>query len=245
MAKKITTGTLEIAKYRENNYSGCLYDCKYCWARRMINRTNKEKAENWSNMELKEHKMNKGFRKRNGKIMYPNVHDIPYIPEILDNCIRFMKTMLEPGNELIITTKPDHRSIQKICNELKEYKDNIQFLFTITSFHDKRLKKWEPGAPNFDSRRRAFEIAYLWDYKINFLVEPLLDKNPRKLIDFLELFIDDGKILIGFMNYHGTNLVNEFKNVEKVYNRFRSRKNVFFKDSVFNTLGIPIEEWSL
>ncbi|GAH88031.1 unnamed protein product, partial [marine sediment metagenome] len=83
-------------------------------------------------------KIDKGYRKRNGRIMLPTSHDITL--ESLDNCLIVLKKLFESENEVLITTKPKFYCIKKICKDFIEYKDSFQFRFTITSINNELLK---------------------------------------------------------------------------------------------------------
>jgi len=128
---KITSGTLEWASSNVNLISGCSNNCKYCYAKKIAIRFKRKTSKTWKNMEINEKAVNRDYRKRRGRIMFPSSHDIT--PLVLDPCMKVLKKLVSKGNEVLITTKPNLLVIRKICDTFQHayYKDWIQFRFTI------------------------------------------------------------------------------------------------------------------
>lgn len=231
----ITSGTKEWADSNCNIYSGCSNNCSYCYAKKMAIRFKRKTNENWPVMELNEKAFRKGYSKRKGRIMFPTSHDIT--PETVNNCIIVLKKILRAGNEVLITTKPDPICIIRICDELRKYKSQIQFRFTITSINDDILKKWEPNAPLFEQRLHALKHAYIFGWKTSISMEPCLDKNPIPLIMKLSRFVSES-MWFGMLNYCKTEF-NTFKIIIKIIEDIKHlpeiiRSKIRIKDSIRN-----------
>jgi len=127
---KITSGTKEWADSNVNCYFGCSNDCRYCYAKKMAIRFKRKTEKNWKVMIPNERVINKNFKKRQGRVMFPSSHDIT--PTSLNTCIIVLKRLLKAGNEVLITTKPNLSCIKKICDYFFKFKSSIQFRFTIT-----------------------------------------------------------------------------------------------------------------
>ena len=194
--------------------------------------------------------INKGYKKRKGRIMIPTSHDVT--EESLENCLIVLRKLLLAKNSVLITTKPKFECTKIICNEFMKFKDLIQFRFTITSFNNDLLKFWEPGAPLFRERLKSLNFAYIKGFKTSISIEPFLDKNPYILVEKLKYFVTES-IWIGKMNYVKSNSINS--NDERYYDFIReinSRNNLIkivkqsknypklirIKDSIFNLLNM-------
>lgn len=235
---KITSGTKEWASSNINIYSGCSNDCVYCYAKKMAIRFKRKTNENWKDMILNEKAFNKRYGKRKGRVMYPSTHDIT-IETITNNIIFLKNEILLPGNIVLITTKPDPRCIEKLCSELSDYKSQIQFRFTITSFHDKILKEFEPNAPSFNQRFQALQYAYKKGWKTSLSIEPFLDNNPIPMIETIAPFVSD-TIWVGKLNYVKTEF-NSLENIINIVERLRNlpediKSKIRLKDSIKNLL---------
>ncbi|MHA1439268.1 MAG: spore photoproduct lyase family protein [Promethearchaeota archaeon] len=214
---KITLGTKEWSDYSVNCINGCSNNCRYCYARKMAIRFGRKNNDNWVKMEIRQHNVEKKYRKRRGRFMFPTAHDITDDPKILDACIKVIKNIVEPSNSILITTKPRLNVIKKICNEFLDFKEFIQFRFTITSNNDKLLRFWEPGAPSFNERLNALKYAYNRGYKTSISIEPFLNK-PSEFIEQFIPFITES-IWVGPMNYIKCNGLYEKE--KYYYNKIR------------------------
>ncbi len=215
-----TSGTKEWASSNINIQQGCKNGCKYCYAARMAIRFKRcENLKDWtSNIQTYENNITKNYRKRNGRIMFPTTHDI-YINNLV-NCLEVLNTLLRAGNEILITTKPDLYCIKEICDELYQYKKQIQFRFTIGSKNDDVLNTWEPNAPDFCERISSLKCAFWNGFKTSISIEPYLDSNPQGVIEIVEPFVTE-TIWLGVMN--SRNLPKEgrelYENQKKLYSR--------------------------
>ncbi|MFW9970049.1 MAG: radical SAM protein [Candidatus Odinarchaeota archaeon] len=248
-SNKITQGTKEWADSNINLYYGCSNNCRYCYAKKMAIRFKRKTNETWNIMELNLKKIEKKFRKRNGRVMFPTSHDIT--TETLDNCLIVLKRLVDAGNEILITSKPQLTCVKKICEKFKDHKDLIQFRFTITSNDNEKLKFWEPGAPSFEERFETLKYAFKKGFKTSISIEPFLDRNPYILVEKLKKYTTES-IWIGKMNYiKSTNIKEEnidfYKNIREIIDKENLTKilkkaldydNSFLriKDSIYNYL---------
>ena len=87
-------------------------------------------------MEINQKAVDKQYKKYDGRVMFPSSHDIVDDPEVLKSCMIVLEKLLQAGNEVLVTTKPDLEVVTKILNQFGEYKNQIQFRFTISSNND-------------------------------------------------------------------------------------------------------------
>lgn len=240
-----TSGTKEWASSNVNIQKGCKNGCKYCYAARMAVRFKRcSNLFEWTNMiQSDPKKVQKNYRKRNGRIMFPTSHDI-YSSNLVV-CLDVLDKLLKSGNEVLITTKPEDYCIEEICDEFQQYKDQIQFRFTIGSTNDNVLKKWEPNAPSFDERVSALKGAYFEGFKTSISIEPYLDNFPHEVIEEVEPFVTE-TIWLGIMN---TKIPTEGKELyeKKLYSKefvsylvkeceIKAKGKLRLKDSIKNLL---------
>jgi len=256
-----TKGTKEFADNNFNWCYGCNNNCVYCYSKWMAVKFKRIQSESeWEIMRPNLKITNKKrFKKYDGIIMTPTSHDIT--EDSIDTGIKLYKKLLETGNELLITTKPKSSLIERLMSELKPFRDQITFRFTITSFIKDVLKFFEPGAPNFVDRYKAVSSAFHKGWKTSLLIEPFLDEDPTVLIN--QFFYTSGSLDIitdtvwlgimnpSFIHYFKDRLPANFlerysyenlqKIVNKINNEFPSeiRKKIRLKDSIKN-LGFEI-----
>ena len=247
--RKITLGTKEWADSNVNCYFGCSNNCEYCYAKKMAIRFKRKTEETWRIMILNQKSIDKGYNKRNGRVMFPTSHDIT--SESLENCIKVLRKLLIARNSVLITTKPQLECVKKICNEFRKYQSLIQFRFTITSNYNDILRFWEPNAPSFEERLASLKYAYNYGFKTSISIEPFLDKDPYILVENLVPYVTES-IWIGKMNYvisknieekeekyyNFIQKINSKENLLKIIEKSRVYKNhlVRIKDSIFNSL---------
>lgn len=133
---------------------GCSNDCLYCFAKGDIvkkrckgNKANLKEVplKDWPKEELSKTGILNKYKLYANPIMCPGTHDIT--EGSFENTLTMLQRLLMAGNRVLIVSKPRLRFIKKICDELKEYKENIIFLFTIGAMSDEILSFWEPSAP--------------------------------------------------------------------------------------------------
>jgi DNA repair photolyase len=249
--RHITSGTKEWADHNVNCIKGCTNNCRYCYAKIIAKRFGRCTEITWKEIKINQKIINKKFGKYDGRVMFPSSHDIPDIPEAKKACFSVIKSLLEAGNDILITTKPRLRIIQGLVQDFQIYKPQIQFRFTITSIDNKLLSFWEPGAPTVEERLDCLKYAYNNSFKTSVSIEPFLDYDPIKLIELVLPFVTES-IWIGPMNYIPKNgIPNEDRpKYEEIRSRYELNhlKNIFeslkdyptirFKDSMAIRLGL-------
>jgi DNA repair photolyase len=193
----------------------------------------------------------KPIKFKEGGIMFPTTHDLPF--KHSDWWMPFLKGLLEKGNDVLIVSKPELASIKLICDTFEDYKDKIEFRFTIGTHDDENRKYWEPGAPRMYERITALIYAYESGYKTSVSMEPLLDKRPEILIRYIEKFVTE-TIWIGTMNHmsiadfqNGREMcwfeemkrINSRENMQRIYDLLKDNPKIRWKDSVRDLLGLP------
>lgn len=231
--QKITSGTKEWADHNINCYYGCSNDCKYCYAKKMAIRFGRKTEDTWKEMEPNFRAINKNYKKRKGRIMFPTSHDIT--EESLEYCLSVLKKLLCSGNEILITTKPVPFCIIRIVEDFYQFRSQIQFRFTITSIKNKLLADWEPNAPTFEERMSSLLIARIRGFKTSVSIEPFLDMNPIPLIQIIYPYITES-IWVGKLNYRETEF-NTWENIQKVVENIKKLPlqiidKIRFKDSI-------------
>ena len=219
----------------------------------MAIRFKRKSNDNWKIMEPNQKAINKKYLKRKGRIMFPTSHDIT--TESMNDCLIVLNKLLISGNTVLITSKPRYDCIKKICDKFNNYnfKENIQFRFTITSNNNKILKFWEPEAPLFEERIKALKYAFDNGYKTSVSIEPLLDNNLISLIKELKPFVTES-VWIGKMNYVKVNnltqneelfyenirVLNKKQNWSKIVKEIKefNYDKIRFKDSIKNLLSL-------
>ncbi|MHA1145516.1 MAG: radical SAM protein [Candidatus Helarchaeota archaeon] len=228
--KNKTAGTKEWADSNVNFLYGCRNDCVYCYAKKMAYRFKRIiTLDEWKNMKINRNAIDKNYKKRSGRIMFPTSHDlfpkhIPYIKQVLEK-------LLAAGNDILITTKPRLDVIKFICEDFSAYKKQIQFRFTITSISDTMLRQYEPNAPTFKERLSSLIHAFNSGFKTSISIEPFLDYDPIPLVCLLSDFVTES-IWIGPMNHHATtNNIYTRENLLRIYNELKNNEIVRFKDA--------------
>lgn len=219
-SRKITLGTKEWADSNVNCYFGCSNNCRYCYAKMIAIRFKRKTEDTWKIMEPNEKNIVKGYKQRNGRIMFPTSHDIT--EESLLNCLIILKKLIESNNRVLITTKPRLNCVKMICNSFAKKKEPIQFRFTITSIDNEYLKFWEPGAPLFEERLESLIHAFNQGYKTSISIEPFLDIDPIPLVKVLLPYVTES-IWIGKMNY--VRVKDITPNEKKYYDLIRKLNN--------------------
>ena len=232
MNDKTPFGTKEWASRNENLIKGCSHDCKYCYAKSMTIQHKHNTKENWSNEIVNQAKLKKGFRKYDGRIMFPSSHDIT--PAHLYDCMTFLNHILQSGNQVLIVSKPRLICIKPICDTFSPYKDKILFRFTIGSADSTILKFWEPNAPDFDERLESLKYAFNAGYETSVSCEPMLDDKIDDVIQKVIPYVTE-TIWIGKPNKLNERLsMNGFKNDQLTMGRARSLMELFSDEYVLD-----------
>ncbi|MCD7900251.1 MAG: radical SAM protein [Bacteroides sp.] len=249
-------GTYEWAVENANFINGCSNNCKYCYSREMAIRFKRKTSENWSTEEINYNQFNKKIKKVDGFIMFPSSHDIT--PVNLPSTIIFLKKLLEAKNNILIVSKPHFEVIQSICNNFSQYKKHILFRFTIGSKNNETLNFWEPGAPNYEERKRCLIYAYENGFETSISCEPMLDRNTVNLISDLQDYVTDF-IWIGKANFllrrltmngitdsetieRAEKLMNSQSdsNIKMLYRKLKDNPKIKWKESIKRVLNLEI-----
>jgi DNA repair photolyase len=212
--------------------------------------------DSWKNEIVKPEKLSKGFRKRNGRIMFPTTHDIT--PENIEACTCFLGHILESRSKVLVVSKPHLECIKKLCDEFQEYKHQILFRFTIGSTDSAVLKFWEPGAPDFEERLSSLKNAFDMGYSTSVSCEPMLDGNIDDLVAQVSLYVTDS-IWLGKMNQAGSRLalngandsetlaaMRRLKSIQSdeqillLYSRYKNNNLIKWKESIKKVVGLDI-----
>lgn len=190
---KRTRGTKQWSKYTENLVYGCPYGCNYevggyCYACRFLKRSGLD-PKPWTAWRWRNGVEKKGFKKRSGRTMVPSLHDI--FPEILEVTTEFLKRLLKPGNEVLITTKPHPYCIRHMADELEEWKDLITWRLTITTPNPSLMAKYEPFAPTLHERMNSLIYLQKRGYETTVSAEPFLS-DPVETYKLVEPYITGG-----------------------------------------------------
>lgn len=243
-SKTITSGTREWADYNVNCISGCSNDCRYCYAKKMALRFGRATKDTWKIMKVNQAKVHKNYYKKSGRVMFPSSHDITDDPEIETACFTVLSNLLENGNDVLVTTKPRFSVVKKIVSKFNDFKETMQFRFTITSSNDELLRFWEPNAPLFKERMDSLKLAFSKGFRTSVSMEPFLDNCPEELVEQVEPFCTES-VWIGKMNYIRRNnltpVEQEFyenvrenytlEHLEEVFLNLKDNPKIRFKDS--------------
>jgi len=250
ISKKITSGTKQYAGSNVNAFNGCSNGCTYCYAMKMALRFERIASyQEWLEMKPNKRAIEKKYGRRKERIMFPTSHDIT--PETYHACIGVLKKLLNAGNEVLITTKPNLIVITKMMRDLDGYKAQIQFLFTITSMDSTLLAFFEPHAPPFKERMLALSLAFICGFRTNVSIEPNLERDPFLLIKKVAPCVTDN-IWFGIMTqisrtilpgeifyYNYIREINEIENILKIFHSFKYlpveiREKIRIKDTIQN-----------
>lgn len=257
---KKVSGTKEWAEHSMNFMKGCPNVCKYCYSSaNTIGRWKTVKPGEWQTPVFMEKSFNKKIGKKQGTIMFPTTHDI--YPEIIYKSIEFLRKLLEPGNKILIVSKPHYNCIHELCDKLWEFKSQILFRFTIGSCHDSILSYWEPFAPNFFERLKSLNLAFNLGFKTSVSCEPMLDQDIRLLVSHLKPYVTDS-IWLGKMNQVEKRLkangvtkvpigmqsgIDHWENDDNIwtlYCRYKEDPKIKWKESIKKIVGIEVPEKS-
>ena len=254
--EKPVFGTKEWASHNENLISGCSNNCRYCYAKAMASRFKRKTSDNWKDEIVDKSKLEKKFKKKQGRFMFPTTHDIT--PDNLDWCMAYLENILKAGNEVLIVSKPHPECIQAMCQRFIKYQQQILFRFTIGSTDNATLKFWDQNAPSFDERLEALEYAHRMGFATSVSCEPLLDKNADDLIRQVRPYVTDaiwlGKVNMIIsrlkINGHGdqetmtkaNKLIEDLSEsyIKELHMRYQNDPNIKWKDSFKKVVGIDI-----
>lgn len=255
------TGTKEWSDATKNIDSGCRNGCRYCWAAyNAIHRFKRvENVEKWTHPTHTKEEFIKP-KKINGILMFPSTHDI--CPENVDRCIAYLTGHLAIGNKVLIVTKPHVKVVEKMCEWLKQWKDQIVWRFTIGTLNEESRLFWEPGSTTIAERELAIQLASRLGFKTSISAEPYYDISildlPARFMPYIT-----NNIWIGKMNHVESRVVWKLGNaqdihsdywkdrmfevssdefVRKIYNKFKDDPRIKWKDSIRKVMMLPGED---
>lgn len=202
------------SKKTVNFATGCENDCRYCYAKGMATRFRQVEEGQWPYMRVRQHDVEKKHRNYGEVVMFPSSHDIT--PSVLNETVIVLGNLLKVGNKVLVVSKPRLECIERLCDEFKEYKNDILFRFTIGAKSNKVLSFWEPGASAYEERKEALRYAYENGFDTSVSAEPILDMD-----DVLDLFFDlepfvSETIWLGKMNHVKKNVHFEGPEVTRI-----------------------------
>lgn len=255
MAKiKKATGVAEWANKSLNIQKGCEHNCIYCYAKGQLVRVNHVQRGDWEKPIILKDKIKENYRLYEENVMFPTSHDIT--PGNIDAVMDMLHRYLKPGNKMLIVTKPHIDCMERMTNELSNFKDQIEFRTTISSTDNRILKFWEPGAPLIEERLESLKLAFNCGYKTSISSEPMLDGDPYSIYNMSEKF-RTGDHWFGLLNnrtkgiisintgdtntkYHSA--LEELRSIQdddfiiNLYNHFKNNPEVRWKDEVSERL---------
>jgi len=226
--------------------SNCPNDCKYCYMKRLKNKFHNVDIENL-NVVIDKKRVDKNFKKvKKGDekmIMFPSSHDITV--ELVDDFIKVATKMLDAGHYLLIVTKPNLICINKMIDQLANYKNQIMFRLTITSNDLNLLNYFEHNAPKYEERKQCLINLFNNGFQTSISMEPFLS-DPIPIINELQQYVTE-TIWIGLMSginqmeldeEHKTHLENQYNknNIMRIINDLRHNDKIMFKFSIFKLI---------
>ncbi len=242
---KQKTGTREWAEHNENCIEGCKNDCLYCYGAQSAERYGRRAREVWHIMKPNA-RSGRAVSHYKGRVMFPTTHDLHI--EYVNWWGPFLQKLLEMGNDVLIVTKPEYQAVSHICQVFAQYKNQIEFRFTIGTNDHAVAAYWEPNAPTPTERFIAILYAHQQGFRTSISMEPLLMEQPKDLIVKHFSDIVTGEIWIGAMNHYPLNpkipeeaqqiKIQSRENMQRVYESLKDNPQIRWKDSVQRLLGI-------
>lgn len=244
-------GTREFSDHSVNIQTGCINNCKYCYAaERAISGGYVKSREAWPNAQLKSMYQQKGsisFKKFDGVVMYPTTHDIT--SRFLYSHVEAVTALLKAGNDLVICSKTRLHCMERIAEACALYKDKVTFMVTITSLDEGMSIFWEPNAPLPCERIASLQYLHSQGFMTSVIIEPLL-QGPCSALGIYQAvspYVTDS-IWIGTMNsadvrvdvsipenaraVEAIKLYNSVDNLRFLYNSMKDLPKVKFKSSI-------------
>jgi DNA repair photolyase len=240
-------GVGEWADWSYNIGIGCKNNCLYCYAKAdAVKYNNIANRECWVNEKVNPYKVDIQV-KADGRVMFPSTHDIT--PYYLPSYIKTLENILKAGNDVLIVSKPHLECVQELCRSFTDYKDKIEFRFTIGTLEDKVSKFWEPGAPLPLERLKALKHAYDAGFNTSVSMEPMLEGYIEAVCVYKTVaqFVN-GTIWIGMMNQlnkrvdisievnkvavERIGILQSDANIMKLYRELKNESTVRWKDSI-------------
>jgi hypothetical protein len=154
--------------------------------------------------------------------MFPTSHDIT--PRFLPESLTTIKNLLTE-NKVLVVSKPHFSVIKVLCEELSDYKADLQFRFTIGALSEALCAFWEPGAPTPQERIQALEYAFQAGFQTSVSIEPMLDSVERTcdLVARVAPFVT-GTIWVGKMNRPSVKLNAHVTGFQAAHDRIKGQQ---------------------
>ena len=194
-------GTRQISDQSMNIMHGCAHDCKYCYAAHKSLQSGRiRQRSDWPGLSRSySGAMKDDYPKYDGVVMYPTCHDIE--PRHLHHHIALIRKLVTSGNTVLLTTKAHFECVDEICFAFERYKEQITFMFTITSLNDEVSRFWEPNAPCPHERLASLMLANMKGFRTSVIIEPMLEgpTEAKAICRRVLPFVTD-EVWIGKMN---------------------------------------------
>ena len=177
------TGVQEWAKHSFNFQKGCVNGCKYCYARRIMQRFEPDFDFEKPVLHLTKTAGNLLQKTVDGVIMFPTMHDIS--PLNKQYYKHYLYMLLNNNNNVLVVTKGNPEMfdvIDYIITNCPEKLYKLELRVTIGSMDNKRLKHFEPNAPKLENRLNILKYAYNKGIRTSISCEPMLDSSALALI---------------------------------------------------------------
>ena len=256
--RKPVRGTAEWAVATFDCGIGCPHGCRYCYARaKQVDRLGLVAPAAWSTFRIEEEAVRRQHPLYPGQVMFPAHHDI--VPENLAACTAVLSSLLAAGNRVLVVSKPHPDCIETLCRELRRFREQLLFRFTITVRDERILRLWEPRAPGYDERRAALALAFGHGFATSVSVEPMLDGGDVLTMVHDLLPLVSHSIWIGKMNRVGERVIcdspamaREIARIERqqddahiwaIYRQLCELPLIHWKESIKAVVGLdPAEE---
>lgn len=206
--KKKKTGVAEWAKHKCNIQKGCRHGCLYCYARWSALFYNRiANGSDWTNEVINQEAVDKGYRKRDGVIMFPTTHDIT--EHNYKQCGIVLQKLLDAGNKVLVVTKGNWDAIMSLILDtpLNWEVGQLEIRISIGALNDSIREFWEPSAPTIQGRLALLYALYDSQPRkgaptliTSVSMEPLLEpERVEELVAAVDPSVS-GKIWIGKLN---------------------------------------------
>jgi len=137
-------------------------------------------------------------KKYPGRVAFPNTHDITI--QNYSQCEEYLIRLLKAGNQVLIVTKPDENIIRLLISALSEFKEQLEFRLSISTYDNEVLKKFEPNASDFEERVLCLKMLFMAGFETSVSAEYYLTRDVKGLIKRIYPYVTR-EIWVGIMNH--------------------------------------------